>query len=574
VPRVDGYFPVLTDPEYVRNHNTALRELLSQEKFKVGMQAYFKGMSKKNKWYKEIDLTNQESMVNVMVKMAGYDAEDVSDSGARSFTEDKVSPGMRSIQPRVSAFIYKYGDDTDKATFAKFQSKDLGRVLMNYVAAGVKRAEYDKRFSEIGEESFINSEGETDTRAAKVNLINAELKRMKARGATPKEIKLVKDYVDSAMGNYNQRVSPLLQRVLSWSDENLNTNFGEVSLGQLRGFNSVAMTYQNFRLLTLAAISSFVDPLGTYVRGGSARDSWASFREAARSMRSENPDVLRQMAEDMGVVERHSMIEALSIMYGGAVDTDSLMGRANNMLFKYNGLEYVTRLSRLASFANAHRFIARHAETYGLDKDSKRYLDELQLTPSDVVLDDRGFVVRNEAVDKAIFRFVDESVLRPKPTQRPLWQNDPNFAIIAQYKGFLYSLYNTIVRRMLNEMIHHSNYRVLVALVPYIGVTMAVEALREFIQHGPGGDERRQNWGVDDHLYHAADRTGLFGPKITAFADAEQDNSFGSSVVNSISGPTAQQIGQWTDAATGERGIMRTIVEALPGSAMYEDWFL
>lgn len=566
VPRVANYFPVLTDPEYVRQHEAALRTLLSQPKFKKGMATYFKKMDKKNPWYDEIDFDDQASMVEHMVKMARYEPEDVSDSGARSFSEDGVSPGMRSIQPRVSAFIYKYGNDADKAEFAKFQSKDLSRVMLNYIASGTKRAEYDTRFATLGTEQ----RGDKVVRV-KQNRLNKYLADMSRKGASKKEIQLMRDYIDSAMGNYNQRVSPLLQRVLAWSDENLNTNFGEVSMGQLRAINSVAMTYQNFRLLTLAAISSFVDPIGSYVRGGSARDSWDSFREAVRSLRSKDPDVLRQMAQDMGVVENHSMIEAMSIMYGGSVDTDSIAGRMNNTLFKYNGLEYVTRVSRLAAFANAHRFIARHAATYDVDKNSKRYLAELGLKPSDVVLDERGFVTRNDKVDKALFRFVDEAVLRPKPTQRPLWQNDPNFAILAQYKGFLYSLYNTIARRLINE-VGHKNYRVLVALVPYIGVTMAVEALREFIQHGPSGDERRQNWGVDDHLYHAVDRTGLLGPKITAFADAEQDNSFGSSVVNSISGPTAQQIGQLTSAATGDRGILRTTVEALPGSALFEDW--
>jgi hypothetical protein len=173
----------------------------------------------------------------------------------------------------------------------------------------------------------------------------------------------------------------------------------------------------------------------------------------------------------------------------------------------------------------------------------------------------------NPKTEQALRRFATESVVRPQPSQRPGWHNDPNFMFASQYKGYLHAFYTTIVDRMLKEA-DQGNYRqALVPLIPYLGVTMAAEMVRHAIQNP--GDEPPE---LDALMQKAMVRSGLVGPRFGVFNDARTDTRYGSWVTNSWIGPSGQQVTDLVDVATGERSFGKTAIEALPGSAIFEDW--
>jgi hypothetical protein len=397
------------------------------------------------------------------------------------------------------------------------------------------------------------------------------LDRAKDQGASENDLQLARDYVDASLGTYNKRVSPVLKSIFGAVDGLLGTNLAEVDFKKYAAVQGAIATYQNLRLLGLAALSSLIDPLGNYVRTSDAKVSFKAFRDAMKAMSKSDPEGLRAMAEMLGVVEKGAITELLSYTYGTGIDAQGTASKINAMLFKVNGLEFVTKFSRMMALSAGHQFLLKHAA--GKDKNSERYLRELNISPADILRDPKNpnFVVINDATRQALYRFVDEAVVRPRPQQKPLWHSDPNFALVAQYKGYLYSFYNTVIARAMVE-IKHGNFGVAAPLALYIPVTMMAEAAREMVQFGPDGDDRREEWELDEHMGFALSRSGLLGPKISSFADARVDLSYGSTMANSFIGPTAQQLGDLGETAIGGRKVTTTAVDALPGSAIFEDY--
>ncbi len=467
--------------------------------------------------------------------------------GGVTFSDGKHDPKLRPLNQRISAFVYKHGTDAQKAQFAEFQDPNLERIAVNYINRAVSRAEWSRL--NLGD---------------KIQELRAKAVE---QGASPKQMQLASDYIDQAMGVYGQDWHPAVKRVMEGMDKLLGTKLADTDFNKVKGLQGAIMTYQNLRLLPLAMASSLIDPLGSSVRsGGQLRHHFKAMREAARAIRdSGGPSVLRDMARDMGIVERNAVNEALTYMFGGAHDPSGRMAKVNNALFKYNGLELVTKYSRLTALSLGHKFLLQHALAPG--KHSNRYLAELGLKPSDVKPDGNGYVVRNDKVDAALWRFVDESVVRPTPVQRPGWHNDPHFALAAQYKGYLYSFWNTVMRRAATEL-KNGNYSVLVPLMLYLPVTAVGEMMRDGLQDD---DDDRD---MMDYAALAVDRSGLLGPKINLLASARQDQQYGSSALNSLSGPTAQQMSNIYSTVAGERSASKTAVQALPGSALFEDWTL
>lgn len=459
--------------------------------------------------------------------------------GSTTFVDGEHDPGFKPENQRLMDFVYKLGTADQKERFAAFQDQNMDRVTVTYIDRAVRRAEWDRL--DLGER------------------ITSLMNKAAQQGAPPKQLSMAKDYIDQVMGSYGTDWHPWIKRITNVFGVNLP------DFDKFRALSASLITYQNLRLLPLALMSSLIDPLGVSVRDGATTRVFSAYRDAIRALRDKHgDDALRAMAEDMGIVERHAVSEALIYLYGSASDPSGVNTKINAALFRWNGLEYVTKFSRLAALSAAQRFLLAHRA--GQNEDSKRYLRELGLKPSDIQLDAHGRLLRNEAVDAALTRFVDEAVVRPTPTQRPGWHNDPHFALAAQYKGYLYSFFNTVSRRALVEF-ENGNMRVLTPVLMYLPVTALGEMLRDMAQ---GDDEDRD---AKAYAALAVERSGLLGPQANLLVGAKQDLSYNHSVLNSVAGPTGQQLGQAYDAANGERGVLTTAVDALPASTLFEDWF-
>lgn len=522
------YFPVTIDAESIAAKKDAFIALMSEPQFAPFVAAH----------------GGPEGLYRAAVSSTTRGEQSM---GGVTFGDGKHDPKLRPLNQRISAFVYKHGTPEQKAKFAEFQDPILERIAVNYVNRAVTRSEWSR----------LNLSEQ----------IQALRTKAVDQGATPAQMQIASDYVDQAMGVYGQDWHPAIKRVMEGMDKILGTKLADTDFNKVKGLQSAIMTYQNLRLLPLALASSLIDPLGSATRsGGQMRNHFNAMRDAARAIRDSGPpSVLRDMARDMGIVERNAVNEALTYMFGGAHDPSGRMAKVNNALFKYNGLEAVTKYSRLTALSLGHKFLLQHA--LSPSKHSNRYLAELGLKRSDVKPDGNGYVVRNDKIDAALWRFVDESVVRPTPVQRPGWHNDPHFALAAQYKGYLYSFWNTVMRRAATEL-KNGNYAVLVPLMLYLPVTAVGEMLRDGLQDD---DDDRD---MKDYAALSVERSGLLGPKINLLSSAKQDTQFGSSALNSLAGPTAQQMSNLYSTVAGDRSASKTAVQALPGSALFEDWTL
>jgi hypothetical protein len=516
--KTTDYFPVSMDRDAVTMRENEYRLLLAEPNLAPGVKA--------------------AGGIDKLVKAATEPGPTAQQVGSATFTDGR-DPTFRNLNGRISAFIYENGTPEQIAKFASFQDKNLDRILVQYTTRGVRRAEYAR--NKMGDQ------------------VKALLEKAKAQGATKEQLQLANDYVDQIMGTYGQDWHPGVKKVLD------KVGLQDLSFEKVKGIQSSIATYQNLRLLPLALASSLIDPLGPMVRSGNLDNATKNLRDGFRALRNKNgTDALRAMADDMGIVERHATAEALMAMYGGAAsDPTSLSAKLNDMMFRVNGLDYVTRMSRLTALAAAHRFLLTHANSS--TEQSKRYLQELGLKPSDIKADANGHVVRNDKVDAALQRFVNESVVRPNAGQRPAWQNDPHFQLAAQYKGYLYSFFDTIVRRAGHEL-KNGNPAVLAPLALYLPITAAGEIARDLVQ----GDGDDRDW--KDYAGISVMRSGLLGPHVNLIDNARTDMKIGNTALNSVLGPTGQQLGDAFDKLQGEGSPGTAVVDALPGSALYGKW--
>lgn len=539
------YFSIAMDRKRVEEGWDALAALLNKPQYEADIRKIFKD-----------DKTALATLVDRMVQIAA--TADISHVGEVDFSIGEYAPSMTAMRQQIMGFL----DNVDRAALAEFQTDSLDAIVLGYVNQMSKKAAFHKVFGTTTRR--VKASGGTEIVPNRLGKLMAAAQ---AQGASPEQMKMAKDFVNMVLGSYHAELNPAFRWVFRQIDKVWGTELADMPIEQFAHYQQAAMFYNNLRLLGLAGLASLIDSIGSLARGGSVTGATASIWDGIKAMRNED-NGLRGMAEYLGIVEKYALADALAATYGGSFDPQGKIGKLNNALFRFNGLEQITRHSRYAALAMGHRFLIQHATNPG--KHSARHLKDLELTAADVQVDpsNPNFVVLNPKTEAALRRFVTEAVVRPQPSQRPGWHNDPNFLFAAQYKGYLYAFYTTIVGRMLYEA-DQGNYRMALApIMPYLGVTVVAEMTRYAIQHPDEEDPR----DAEEYMRLAMIRSGLVGPRFGIFHDARTDARYGNWITNGWIGPTGQQISDVVQVATGDRSASRTAIQALPGSAIFDDW--
>ena len=347
-----------------------------------------------------------------------------------------------------------------------------------------------------------------------------------------------------------------------------------------RKLSGIVMTYENILTLLFASLSSFPDLVGPIVR---SRD-FAGVRDALAGMadvigRTTDARERRKLLHDFGVAHRTTTEQALLEVYGAQFMSGTAQ-KVNDAFFKYTGLEAVTAFGRTMSASVAMRFIQRHGkQAMAGDAESVRYLKELGLTADEAnslngafktlpqmladgtAFDASGaYTVEAQTADKiltAINQFVDESVVRPDSTQRPVWASDPRFMLVWHLKSFAYSYAKVIMKPVFKEAMyqyqkHGISPKVAVPLLTFALPVMLASALglrlRELIQydipHEMGLNELErpsENRPFDEYLYDVLRRGGILGPAELAINAMEAEDKKRSALVTLL-GPTADHL--------------------------------
>ncbi|MCH2241609.1 MAG: hypothetical protein MK041_06690, partial [Aquabacterium sp.] len=453
-------------------------------------------------------------------------------ANGNEFGKVTPKPGMQHTKERTLKFI----SDEDAAPFMR---KNLLDIMNSYITQATRRAEWARRF---GDDS---------------HRLDRLIEEARRDGATDDDVAYAHRYISGVDGTLGDTIDPRMRRL-----------FGNL------------IVYQNIRLLPLAIFSSVVDPLGVAVRGGTMGDAWAAFKRGVREVRlnfqkEPKADADTQLAELLGVVDNAMLVHDLSQTYTQGMVGDTAR-KINDAFFRYNLMEQWNRSMRVGATQAAIRFLQRHADGTA-SPHSARWLAELGLRPGELVIKN-GWLALTEAdglspeqaakVRAAINTWVDGAVLRPDAAHRPLWMNDPRYALISHLKQFVYAFHETILKRVGHE-IDHGNFAPLAVLASYVPVMIASDMARDMIRGGGDVPEWKRNWGAGDYLWSGVERAGLLG--VGQFRhDALMDLHRGGSGVGALSGPTLEQLTDAVRVAGGRAEFRPFAVDSMPANDLYE----
>jgi hypothetical protein len=508
------YFPRVWDDEYISKHQDEFKAML--EKYKA-THPDFNG--------------DPEKIMQRIIANGGAE---------ESIAIDR--PGMQNLKKRELDFI----SDADAE---RYMSKNLFETMNRYVSQATRRAEWHRRFGETGVKDLLKQ---------------AEVEH----GAHRSEIKAAKDYIHGVLGTLGDDLNPTYRRL-----------FGNL------------IVFQNIRLLPMAIFSQAVDPMGIAVRGGTMGDAWKAavrgFKEIPRGFKKDKAkDEWYELAETIGAIEDVTLMHAVGTSYTQGMVSNTAR-RINDTLFKYNMVEQMTISMRVAATEAATRFILRHGRGK-YNEHSVRYLAELGLKPGDakvmpqfnnrlaVTVED--FKALGQSDEQAMASFVqmkgalntwiDGAVLRPNAAERPIWMNDPHYALVAHLKTFIFAFQSTILSRVWHEL-EHKNYAPALALMSYVPIMLFSDLAKGFIQGGGEQPEWKRGWTWKQYLGSATERAGLYGTGQFA-SDLMRDVKRGDTSL-SVLGPTFEH---GMDALKTVGGAMQYdtfIINSLPANVLYKE---
>ncbi|GIV03844.1 MAG: hypothetical protein KatS3mg015_2674 [Fimbriimonadales bacterium] len=360
------------------------------------------------------------------------------------------TPYAQAVQDRQLTFI----NPSNAADFAKYQVKDLADVTTSYVKQAVHRAEYARMFGNDGE--------------------------VIAKMISESGIKNRKELED---------IGKIVQGLEGSLGYDMSTETKELMSG--------IMTLQNLVVLPLAIFSQMIDPIVLAARSGELKDAGTAYMTAIKRLMGKKVDG-EELAKMLGIISQDSVLEAMGAAYG-TVYMSKRMRDINRVFFKYNGMQGWNNSMRIAATAAGERYLIAN-------KDNDRALAELGLTSKDVKVDKNGRLdVSNPKVQEAMYRFVDQAVLRPSASNRPVWMSDPRFLLVAHLKQFSFAMHNVVLKRA-NRELADGNPKPWVILMLTAPVILAVD-MAKFALTGTAPS----TWGFKDYLVHAVERSGLLG---------------------------------------------------------------
>ena len=389
----------------------------------------------------------------------------------------------------------------------------------------------------------------------------------------------------------------------------LQKQYKPIQSSFFRRLNSALITYGYVLTLPFATISSFSEPFLVLARGGAgpkaiAKSIVSGLRGAIRSVFPRFPrDEVDLAIANIGLGLEASVIERQTDAFGGGQDTNKITEK----FFRLNFLSQFTRFNRALGYQAAQglifnnaQFLARNMQKRGVSsveelpqkgrfKTKIEQLTELGIDPNDAVNFVNSDVYKSgnkEAYQNTEFfqdqvrlggvRYVNEVVMNPRATQRPMWMSDPHLAILGQLKGFQITFSNTVLKRWINETFRSGFYNGMKNGSRYfaVGAVMVIAAalgneLREFLQYGPKGNPRRKNEDDLEYIFRAVERTGFLGP-IQLLLDSARAEKYGSGPVEALMGPIVHRLISYLEGVRdlmtdGEKEkLIRELVKSVP----------
>ena len=387
------------------------------------------------------------------------------------------------------------------ADLEPFLNNNLEEILVRYVSAAVRKAEYARRFGE---------------REQQLNQMVAKIVKELQAGE-----RINSGSFADAWKNMGGRTTGEAVRFIYSAADALQGKYKPIENDTARNANTVVSNTITQLLLPLAALSSLVEFVTSPIRGQSFRSSSVGLMHGVayalkRAVDSAGLIVTgrhliksdghyAELAEQLGIVTQDALMERLAeqaAFAGGNNKLANLSNWSTQKFMTYTLQEPIMKMQKVAALATYHRVVRKWAKT--TDKPvSVRKLREFGIDPVQAKEWAEGGFKENSpamfAINAGSIRFVNSVVTTPTSTNRPLWTQDPHFRLFYQFSTFQKVFTNTLYRYILTNLFNSKvtkveKLRIVATMALMMGVAMAAQALRDWWKYG---DERKEKTGAE-----------------------------------------------------------------------------
>ena len=198
----------------------------------------------------------------------------------------------------------------------------------------------------------------------------------------------------------------------------------------------------------------------------------------------------------------------------GVTETSALKQRFIEMFFKYNGLQGFTQMTRAIRTSIAGDYIldqldvilsadldapldkgtleaTRHLRDLGLDVNMvslKQLQSSMTKQSLGIKLTPEEEADLSEQIREATYSFVNQAIMLPSAANRPLWLQDPRFALFNQFQGFISTFTSTYIPRLWGEYVKRGSpamkYNAFATMATMILLGFVSQELKDQLKYG------------------------------------------------------------------------------------------
>lgn len=349
--------------------------------------------------------------------------------------------------------------------------------------------------------------------------------------------------------------------------------------GNIGAGASGARYSQNIRMwsalmyLERATLSSLGEIVMPGLRTGNLADSFRSIFQTAIAFSKKNKSEARNMAEDLGLITGHLGESIMSARYAGEDIAGTNQSKILDRYFRRIGLEQFTEATRIASTKIGNTFMRRLVKDIvgnsSRAKVSTDLLAELGI-PRDKVQEfskwmdssKDGFPTDLDSdmgslYKKSIWRFVDQTIMRPNKSYKPKFANHPLGSVVYHLQAFTMTFYQNVMKRSgrmtkraLTEKglsaVDRARLMTPALMLPVLyGFQAAISELRDELTMDK---ERRDKETQSTKALKWASRSGMFGAADPIVNMVQASSRYNRSATDSFTGPGLGAISKGIDA--------------------------
>jgi hypothetical protein len=471
---------------YQKNY---LHRPVSQDAVKKDREGFVKDLIESSR------KTGKESLY-ISEKEANTIADDIIEGKDPDIVTSKYIKDRKKLRKGVSKQSFEKSRSTAWDNLSeRYREQDLGNILEGYLSKAATRIASAETFGAKGEKI----KGKLD-----------EL--VKDKAVTQDEVDRVWDVYDAAHNVYRRDVSEgergwrkaskVLTTVSAVTHLGLAT-FSSLTelvwIGERAGFGNMLRTLPAALDYTIKGIKKGAS--GKYVKPGEGSQALATLGYNL------NP-ALNDRLDQMFSTDRSAVLNMYFRSPMGSFLTQ--WTNFNRNWAAQTGLQMMNRrashLDRLSGIDK--RRLQSELKENGLNMDEFKQLAELSKKDGNVninIIDDaylnteftrsNGTKTRvRDVLVPWIHKLVDDVVVHPKATNKPLWMSDPSLSAIAQLKTFPIVFGNTVVKRLMRKLNPNNcstDFGLAMSVVGSIAAAMAVAHLAEQIKSEIRGRDPR-----------------------------------------------------------------------------------